>query len=271
MGARTLATFAVVAALSTSARAQRRDGGTTKSVFDVTIPVSAKFGDVDVPARHYRVSLGPNGIALADPATMLLIATIPAEKHELNEPVKEPKVEVKKTSKTVEICLTHGTTMARAVGRITAVLNRPEAGGRVELVGKQETTLDKSDPEQLSDVQNINNLVKRYFGSIKHCADKAHRNRWITDDPRFVKCMCPIIAKWRMPHVKSELQTHHSLSKGRTGFSITTTTDGRVKDCRVWIGPNPPAPKESTQDGGPSENAEPAKEASAPTSSEGAP
>jgi hypothetical protein len=81
---------------------------------------------------------------------------------------------------------------------------------------------------------------RRYRRSLRHCADAAHRSRWRTDDPRFVRCVCPIVERWRLPTVSTPLRMHHPLAKGRSGFSFTVTAEGKAVACRVWVGPSPP-------------------------------
>jgi hypothetical protein len=120
----------------------------------------------------------------------------------------------------------------------------------VVLAAKSETRLERRGPVELSGAELVERAVKRYFGGIKHCVDKAQRNRWVTDDPRFYRCVCPIVLKWRLPRVKSELVIHYPLARGRSGMTFTATPAGKVASCRVWIGAKPPEePTKATTEG----------------------
>ncbi|MFC1611306.1 hypothetical protein ACFL6C_10120 [Myxococcota bacterium] len=254
-----IAVVAVVVSEGAPAHAQRREGARVTSVFNVKLPVGVKFGEILLPQRTYRVTLASAGFAFADPSTMVLVATVPAERSETSETVDVPRINIEQSGSSVAIVMRYGDRMARAVGVATDVTSKP-GEALVILAGKTETTVNRPGPAEMSDRQLIERAVKRYFGSIKHCRDKVHRNRWGTDDPRFFRCVCPIIEKWRLPRIKSQLVFHLPLSKGRSGFSFTVTATGRITTCRVWTGANPPSPKTKVDQ--PASTKDPAKGAS---------
>lgn len=75
---------------------------------------------------------------------------------------------------------------------------------------------------------------------IAQCADRAHKSKWETDNAKFEKCVCPQVAKWRLPKVSQELRVQRALSKGKNGYSFTSDSDGHPHNCRVWSGVNAP-------------------------------
>ena len=75
---------------------------------------------------------------------------------------------------------------------------------------------------------------------IAQCADRAHKNKWGTDNARFEKCVCPQVAKWHLPKVSQDLRVQRALAKGKNGYSFTADTSGRSQGCRVWAGPAAP-------------------------------
>lgn len=75
---------------------------------------------------------------------------------------------------------------------------------------------------------------------IAQCADRAHKSKWETDNAKFEKCVCPQVAKWRLPKVSHELRVQRALSKGKNGYSFTSDSAGRPHDCRVWSGVSAP-------------------------------
>ncbi len=230
----------ILASAASPAAAQRRDGGTATGVFKITLTAPVRFGDVTIPGRRYRLTLGTGSFSLADINTMVLIATIPAQETTVSEIVTPAKVEVKQSGNTVEIVLRYSDKQYRAVG-ITAEPAVQDVS-RVTLAGKKERVVEQTDPTAATDAANVRRALRRYLRSVKHCADAAHRSRWRTDDPRFIRCVCPIVAKWRLPKVKKRLRVHQPLAKGRSGFSFSVTIEGRTDACRVWAGASPPPP-----------------------------
>ena len=219
------------------ATAQRREGKVETRVLRLSLEQPVRFGNVVVPAHTYRAMLGADGLALVDPETMVLVATVPVAMTDDPEPRAEPLVQVYRSGARVEIVVHLGTQVARAQG---VVAPPAEGAPDVTLAGKAETTVVADLPEQESERALVDRAVQRYFSGIKHCADKAHRNHWTTDDPRFVSCVCPLLEKWRLPKVKAPLRVDHPLVKGRSGFSFTATPGGRPAGCRVWVGAAPP-------------------------------
>ena len=220
------------------ASAQRREGSTSTAVLQVQLPQSVRFGSVTVPAHTYRLTLGTEGFALADVETMVLVATVPAQVTEVADTAAEPSAAVKRSGAKVEIVVKIGNQVARAEGiAITSVGDARD----VTLAGRSETTVEGGNPETQSERALVEQAVQLYLSGIKHCADQAHRNRWNTDEPRFVKCVCPVLAKWRLPKVRQPLRLDLPLAKGRSGFSFTAMPDGKPIECRVWTGPTPPA------------------------------
>ncbi|MEE8408154.1 MAG: hypothetical protein V3T05_00985 [Myxococcota bacterium] len=199
-----------------------------------------QFGDVRVPKRRYRLTLGADSFALADINTMVLIATIPVEETTMVEIVTPAKVEIKQKGSTVEIVLRYADKQYRAVGS-TAERAVPDAS-LVTLAGRKERTVERADPAAATDAANVRRALRRYLRSVNHCADAAHRSRWRTDDPRFIRCVCPIVAKWRLPKVKKRLRVNQPLAKGRSGFSFSVIADGSTDACSVWTGAVPPPP-----------------------------
>ena len=93
--------------------------------------------------------------------------------------------------------------------------------------------------ETQTELGQVQNALQRYIKSVEECGKQAKKAHWETDDRRFVSCVCPLTDKWRLPKVGSDLRVHQPLPE-KTGFSITVTATGRVKDCRVWVGARSP-------------------------------
>ncbi|MBI3178857.1 MAG: hypothetical protein HYZ27_04310, partial [Deltaproteobacteria bacterium] len=110
----------------------------------------------------------------------------------------------------------------------------------VTLAGKEETALDRRTPEERTARSLVEHAIKRYEPMLGECVDKAHRGRWGTDDPRFMKCLCPLLDTWRLPRVKEAMRIHHALAPGRAGVSFTATPKGKATECRVWSGAKSP-------------------------------
>ncbi len=95
--------------------------------------------------------------------------------------------------------------------------------------------------EPTTDLGLVEQALPRLESSIiAQCADRAHKSKWETDNPKFEKCVCPQVAKWRLPKVSHELRVQRALSKGKNGYSFTSDSDGRARDCRVWSGVSAP-------------------------------
>jgi len=244
-GARVLVAAAITMVVA-PAQAQRREGRQSTSVLEVRLPVCVKFGKLAIPARSYRVTLGAGVFALADPQTMVVIATVPVTEAETAKAVEQPRIEIEHVGSRVDIVMLAGDRIYRATG-VAAEGESPEPSP-VVLAGKQERVVEGGGPEQRTATQLVARATKRYMSGIKHCVDKAHRSRWGTDDHRFVKCVCPIVLRWKMPPINAPLLMHWPLAKGRHGFSFHVTPAGKVTSCRVWAGSKPPAPKPDTED-----------------------
>lgn len=264
MGARALTTIAALGAVAmligAPVQAQRRDQGPATGVFRVTLASPVRFGDVVVPARKYRLTLSDAGFALADADSMVLVATVPVEESTGHVSVTPATVEVSQNGQTVTIVMQYADHVYKAAG--SAVELTLPSSSRVILAGKTERLVEGMPSHaEATDVENVTRALMRYRRSLQHCADAAHRSRWRTDDPRFVRCVCPIIERWRLPRVSAPLRMHHPLAKGRSGFSFTVTTEGKAVSCRVWVGASPPVDKTrepvDTSDAAPEVNVEP--------------
>lgn len=235
----TVAAMGAFATLFASpAHPQRRDHGPVSGAFRVALSSPVRFGDVVVPAREYRLTLSDAGFALADAYSMVLVATVPVEQTTGHVTVTPASVEVSQHGQTVTILMQYADRVYKAVGTATEIARA--SGSRVVLAGKTEKVVEaKRSGVEATDLENVIRALKRYSRSLQHCAEAAHRSRWRTDDPRFIRCVCPIIEKWRLPKVSAPLRVHRPLAKGRSGYSFTATVEGKVTDCRVWIGVSP--------------------------------
>ncbi|MEK7703411.1 MAG: hypothetical protein AAB426_00520 [Myxococcota bacterium] len=223
----------------TSAQAQPRDSSRDEAVLEIVLPFAVRFGDQVVPARRYRLTLGADGFAFVDAQSMLLAATVAVEEVTSATAVTKPEVAIEVLGDAVIITLRHLDQSYHAHGDKIALL--PSTERRVELAAKSETLLGDVAAESTSERQLIDQALVRHLVDVKHCADKAHRGRWQTDEPRFFACVCPLIVKWRLPRLAHAVRVHRPLTKGRHGFSFTVTPEGRATDCRVWAGLEPPA------------------------------
>jgi hypothetical protein len=225
--------------LGSVALAQRREGSTAPVVLEVQLKESVKFGNVVVPAHTYRLNLSADGLAFADVETMVFVATVPVQITEVGEAAAEPTATVKQTGAKVEVTVKIGKQVARAEGVTGAAIGQDLD---VMLDSRAEAIVKDATPEEQSERALVEQGVQLYLSGIKHCADQVHKGRWGTDDPRFVKCVCPVLAKWRLPKVKARLRIDLPLAKGHSGFSFTAMPDGRPIECRVWAGAAPPLP-----------------------------
>lgn len=266
----TLLAAAVAVALgcfATPVRAQRRDGGARTPVLEVSLPTAVQFGTSSVAARRYRLTLGEQGFALADPQTMILVVTVPVTQSAATTTIEGPQVKVTESGNEVRIVLQHEDRLYTAVGQKVA-LSRDTS--LVKFAGKQETALVGGIPEPQSEQALIEGALERYERSLAGCADRAHRARWTTDHPQFFKCVCPQTEKWRLPKPKQELRVHRPLAKGKSGYSLSVTPAGKVTKCRVWAGASPPPePNEAAAAPTAAPTAAPAVPAVQPTATEG--
>jgi len=130
-------------------------------------------------------------------------------------------------------------TVERAVPE--APLPDAPATGDVTLI-KDEATMATPTPETPPERVWVTQAVARYLESLTDCGDKAQKNHWATDDPRFVRCVCPLALKWRLPKLAAPLLFHTPIVKGKNGLSLTVTPEGKASNCRVWVGAEPPPP-----------------------------
>jgi hypothetical protein len=238
MGLRALVVVSILASAVT-ARGQRRGGEHHTQVLQIQLPVQVRFGDTTVAARTYRLTLVSGGFALTDPTTMLTVANIPVTGTEADKAVPTPRAELERHGDRVQIVMRAGDRVYRATGQANTVAPAAAPSYAVTLA-KSEREVAGGMPEQQTPAQLVARAAKRYASGVKHCADKAHRGRWTTDDPRLVRCVCPIVRRWKMPALDAPLLMHWPLAKGRHGFSFSVTPEGKVTSCRVWAGAKPP-------------------------------
>ncbi len=230
-------TVALLWALSATASAQPREGTATAAAFDLVLPVTARFGDQVVAARRYRLTLAAQGFALADPESMVFMHSLAVQEAQAAA-VAEPKVKVERRGNTVMVTLHSGDRVYSAHGVVAEAA--AQQATLVTLAAKEETALDRQTPEEKTARSVIEQAVKRHEPMLNECVDKAQRGRWGTDDPRFVKCLCPLLDMWRLPRLKEDLRIHHALAPGRAGVSFTATVKGKATACRVWTGAKSP-------------------------------
>lgn len=223
----------------TTLHAQPRDSSRDTTPLTVTIPFATRFGETVVAPRRYRVTLDANGLALVDPDSMLLVAVVPVEQSTAADSVAAPEVSIAVHGSELTITLRHLDQVYHAHGAQAELVT--DRAPQVELAGKSETLVADAAPETTTERDLIDRALVRYLGDVKHCADKAHRARWQTDDPKFVRCLCPMTEKWRLPRLEHAIRVHRPLTRGRHGFSITVSPEGRATECRVWAGVEPPA------------------------------
>lgn len=235
-----LATAAVAAAAvwSGSAIAQRREGTATGRQLELTVKDPLRFGDSVLSPGRYRVAVTSSGLAFTDPQTMVTVATLPAQEQTSEQVVTPATIELKESGKGVVVVVRYMQQVYTARGAKTKLTVRAQP--KIQLAAKHEAVLQGGIPEAKSELALVQQALKRYVKSVKHCADKAHRSRWRTDDDRFYRCICPLAGKWRLPKVSAPLRVHSPLAKGRSGFSLTVMSTGKAADCRVWVGPKPP-------------------------------
>jgi hypothetical protein len=238
MGFRALVVVSILASAVTT-RGQRREGEHHTRVLQIQLPVQVRFGDTTVAARTYRLTLVSGGFALIDPTTMLTVATLSVTDTETEQAVATPLAELEWQGDRIDIIMRAGDRVYRATGQADTGAPVARSSYAVTLA-KNEREVAGGMPRQRTPAQLVARAAKRYASSVKHCADKAHRGRWMTDDPRFVRCVCPIVRRWKMPALDAPLLMHWPLAKGRHGFSFSVTPEGKVSSCRVWAGAKPP-------------------------------
>jgi len=216
--------------------AQRREGNAA-SALAVTLPSAVRFGAVALPAGSYRLYITDAGLAFADPRTMVTVATVAVERLANDTPTAQSTLELREQGKEVRLRVLTASEVLTALGE--RLERMPNAVG-VEYATKAEAALGAHKIVDPDDVVLVDAVLRRYLVSIQDCADSAHRGRWSTDDPRFQKCVCPIAEKWRLPRVHAELRLHRHIDKGHAGVSLTVLPDGRVQNCRVYMGPKSP-------------------------------
>ncbi len=219
------------------AQAHRREGE-VQAALELRLPWAVRFGDALVPAGFYRVAASDAGLSLADPSSMVVVATVQVEKTSSTKTTTPALVERHEHGGEVRIVVKNRNDIFTARGQKTVVDTTDPV--QVQLAGKKEALLADVAPEQASDEALVGGALKRYLPSLQGCADLAQRGRWQTDDPRFVKCVCPLVEKWRLPKVKRLLPMHRFLVKGKSGISFVVSPDGRAYGCRVWVGTEPP-------------------------------
>jgi hypothetical protein len=223
--------------------AQRRDGGAGDAPVEVALTAPVRFGEQLVGARRYRLSIGDGKLAFADPGTMVTAATVSVVETAGTEWVSPAKVELKKKGAAVELVVKVGDRIYTATG---TAADGASAQGYDVMLAKRDASIDLgAEPAQASDRELVQKALERYGQDVKRCGEKAQKGGWVTDDPRFVKCVCPLVDKWRMPKLTADLLMHYQLVKGRSGLSFLVATDGKVKSCRVWVGTAPP-PEDTT-------------------------
>ena len=229
--------LALAALTASAAQAQRREGEAAQAKLVVKLTSAVRFGTVVLSPGTYRVSMTDAGLTFVLADNMVSVGTVPVQQA----------TEAKVTSPATVELLEKGQEVAviyRAYNDRFTATGTKESGARddakVELASKTETSLAGPLTETTGDEALVDGALKRLLPGVLQCADMAQRGRWQTDDPRFLKCVCPIAEKWRMPKVKAELRLHRFLVKGRMGLSLSVLPEGRVQGCRVWVGPKSP-------------------------------
>src|SRR5688572_30756667 len=227
-------------ALGVPAQAQRRGDSGAAGHLEIVFESPVKLGDVVLSAKRYRLSVSKRGVSFIHPTTMVAEATLPAQESQAKTVAPKPvaKLELNKAG---EVVLTvHTGDRLYTLKGVPATA--PASQGQVELASSQQANLGDVLPQAESTLELIQeSLAKRWVKDVKHCADMAHRSRWVTDDKRFIACVCPIADRWRLPAAEPTLRVHHALAKGKSGLSLTVDGKGKVSNCRVWVGAKPPA------------------------------
>ncbi len=241
---RAAALVALLGAVPAAALAQPRGSEVATRAVELSLPVAARFAGTSVPAGSYRVSLTEAGLTLTDATSMVQVATLPVQRATVKSAVKEPSASCKTHGKQVEIVLLARDEVFTVRGERQE--EKPKAeGSKVDLEkDKAEAKLDApAGDAPPSDLALVEAALKRFEPEVLPCAEKAQRGRWPTDDARFAKCVCPIAQRWRLPKVTAPLRLHRFLTKGKSGYSLTISPEGKASACRVWAGPRSPEEK----------------------------
>ncbi len=223
--------------IPTISTAGPREGGKTGKTLVIKLKYAYRFGDVIVKRGRYKVKAKKCCLTLLSPTSMVTKAQLSVVETKLPQPVGQATVFVKQNEEGVEIILRH---LERKMVATGVRCSKDELVRKSVTLVSRETKIEGADAAEFTDKDAIDQALTRYLKSVSHCADMAHRNRWKSDDPRFQKCVCPMTSRWRMPKVKADRRVHPFLAKGKSGFSITVTPEGRVKDCKVWLGAKAP-------------------------------
>jgi hypothetical protein len=241
-----LAVALVLAAALTASRpglAQRREGEVASPLV-VELPYAVRFTDTDVPAGSYQVSVIDGHLTLVHSSTMVVV--LAADVTVVEADAGAAAASVRDSGDLVELSVTGPAGRAVVRGRkLAAVATTPSP---VQYAAKVEDEAEGApQSRRVSDQAAVDATLTRLAPSVAHCGEAAHRGQWGTDEPRFVRCVCPIVKRWRLPKVVAPLRVHRPLPGERAGFSLTVRPDGHVQDCRVWRGgsspevPPPPA------------------------------
>ncbi len=231
--------FSLVLAQASGLSAQPRGSEVHDRGLELVLPVAVRLGEAVVSAGRYRVSVNNGVMALAHPSSMVTAATVAVTQASASEAAAAPTVYLRDLGKSVEIVLLSQADIFTAPG--TKVEAPMAASAQVALAGKNETAIAHVEPALPDEVAAVDAALARFLPSLLDCGDKAQRHRWPTDDARFVKCVCPLVDKWRLPKVSADLRVHRVIVKGKSGVSVTVGKDGRARQCRVWSGPQAPA------------------------------
>ncbi len=220
------------------AEAGRREGSRDAEQLTLQLSKPARFGEVLVPARLLRLSVVEGGFALADIKTMFLVSKVSARVTELGEFVATPTLDLVEKNQAVTISVRYRDKLYRAQG-ITTTMPPKKAPAKI-VSNKKGFEVEPELSKRPRDAQLIMRAIRRYTGGVMHCGQSALRYRWKTDEPKFIRCACPITTAWRLPKIKKPLRLSMVIEPKRSGLSFTATTRGRVADCRVWVGAEPP-------------------------------
>ncbi len=220
------------------AEAGRREGSRGGEELTLHLSKPARFGEALVPARLLRLSVVEGGFALADIKTMFLVSKIVARVTELGEFVATPTLELVEKNHKVTISVRYRDKLYRAEG-VTTTMPPKKAPAKIT-ANKKGVRVEPEVSKRPRDAQLIMRAIHRYTGGVVHCGQSALRYRWKTDEPKFIRCACPITAAWRLPKIKKPLRLSMVIEANRSGLSFTATPRGRIADCRVWVGKEPP-------------------------------
>lgn len=235
-----LVLLALISLASSSAWAQRREGSSSTPTGEAKLPSPVQFGEITIPARLYRVSLTPQGFSFIDPQSLVAIASVPVTVAENAESVPAAKLDVSEKGLELRLVMHYENRSYTAVGKkLTAPTDASSSAITYDPLSTKALPASTEPNTPLAVVEAA--LPRLEKSVVSQCADRAHKARWETDNPQFDKCVCPQVAKWRLPKHTEELRVQRPLAKGRNGYSFTVDTAGRTKNCRVWSGATAPA------------------------------